>query len=424
MNKAIFGDFGNSNDDILTGKNINTLVRGAKLYQKSRAYNNIEDINHSLTIFDYNQTSDISTRRTFRENDISIHETEMMHIMASKEGNGIKGRGIAPNLNLNFATGDFENFTDNSIKALSTLINKEEFQIVVKSFCIRDIRDNREYNLETTNDNKAFKDVITSSSLNSGKGLFYLHAIGNGQLQHYENIEKNLTSENNFFKGQYDNICDQDCKKFIKTSLPSYPWSSDLCRYPTYYNNIGYRYTNMPMREALNIGEHMFLTVSTKSGLIPLNYNRSHIGGSSFASPIVGAIVGLMLEANSNLTYRDIKHILISTAKPLSKPIKIAAIRESNIQLLRNRFTNFRYTIGYKDTITNQAGYSFHIFDGFGQPDVDAAVNMARDYHKNITKENKFPDGGNSQGDYDKIKVIFKQVNKQVNETYCIDFFL
>ena len=81
------------------------------------------------------------------------------------------------------------------------------------------------------------------------------------------------------------------------------------------------------------------------------NYVMETTVGTSFASPIVTGAVALITEANPSLTWRDIKHILASTA------IKIDPTDPG--------------------WVTNGAGFHFHSFFGFGQLDIEAAVNMA-----------------------------------------------
>ena len=43
------------------------------------------------------------------------------------------------------------------------------------------------------------------------------------------------------------------------------------------------------------------------------NYT-SHFNGTSSAAPTVAGVIALMLDANPNLTWRDVKHILATTS--------------------------------------------------------------------------------------------------------------
>lgn len=78
---------------------------------------------------------------------------------------------------------------------------------------------------------------------------------------------------------------------------------------------------------------------------------RIEFGGTSSAAPLVAGIVALMLEANPNLTWRDVQHILAKTA------VKVAT-------------TN-------NDWVRNSAGYWINHNFGFGRVDAAAAVKVA-----------------------------------------------
>ncbi|HMO91153.1 MAG TPA: S8 family peptidase, partial [Pirellulaceae bacterium] len=74
-------------------------------------------------------------------------------------------------------------------------------------------------------------------------------------------------------------------------------------------------------------------------------------GGTSAASPMVAGVVALMLEANPNLGWRDVQHILVETSRQVD--------------------------IGHAGWVQNGAGYRHNDFYGFGLVDAVAAVNMA-----------------------------------------------
>lgn len=76
--------------------------------------------------------------------------------------------------------------------------------------------------------------------------------------------------------------------------------------------------------------------------------------GTSSAAPLAAGIIALVLEANPNLTWRDVQHIVVKTAKKTS-PIDN----------------------GWK---TNAAGLEFNHKFGFGRMDALAMVNLAREW--------------------------------------------
>ncbi|MDY6940080.1 MAG: pre-peptidase C-terminal domain-containing protein [Cyanobacteriota bacterium] len=75
-------------------------------------------------------------------------------------------------------------------------------------------------------------------------------------------------------------------------------------------------------------------------------------GGTSSAAPLVSGVIGLMLEANPNLTWRDVQHILVETAE-------------------QNDSTDTDWT-------TNGAGHLVNHKYGFGAIDAEAVVNAAQ----------------------------------------------
>jgi subtilisin-like proprotein convertase family protein len=83
------------------------------------------------------------------------------------------------------------------------------------------------------------------------------------------------------------------------------------------------------------------------------NYT-SDFGGTSSSTPLVAGVVALMLQANPDLTWRDIRHILVETA-------------EQNDP-------------GDEDWTTNGAGYHINHQYGFGRIDAQAAVDAAIDW--------------------------------------------
>ena len=95
------------------------------------------------------------------------------------------------------------------------------------------------------------------------------------------------------------------------------------------------------------------------------NYNSS-FNGTSSAAPTVSGVIALMLEANPNLTWRDVKHLLVTTSD------KVDASRTHNQQGL----VQYGWT-------QNSAGYEHHNWYGFGQINASAAVTAAQSYTAN-----------------------------------------
>ena len=94
------------------------------------------------------------------------------------------------------------------------------------------------------------------------------------------------------------------------------------------------------------------------------NYT-STFNGTSSAAPVAAGAIALLLEANPNLTWRDIKHILAVSATQVDANIEAKVIDEY---------------IAEPAWTTNAAGYKFHNWYGFGGIDVAAALTLAKNY--------------------------------------------
>ncbi|MDA9765784.1 S8 family serine peptidase [Gammaproteobacteria bacterium] len=92
----------------------------------------------------------------------------------------------------------------------------------------------------------------------------------------------------------------------------------------------------------------------------------SSFNGTSAAAPTVSGVVALMLEANSDLTWRDVKHILASTSDKI----------DANRATTAGGHTQYEW-------ITNAAGYQHHNWYGFGIVNAAAAIAAAESYTAN-----------------------------------------
>jgi subtilisin family serine protease len=93
------------------------------------------------------------------------------------------------------------------------------------------------------------------------------------------------------------------------------------------------------------------------------NY-MSTMNGTSSAAPNVSGAIALMLEANPSLTMRDVKHILATTSEQVDASIAPVTVDG----------------ITYHEWVTNDVGYTYHNYYGFGGVDATAAVNAAKHY--------------------------------------------
>ena len=94
------------------------------------------------------------------------------------------------------------------------------------------------------------------------------------------------------------------------------------------------------------------------------NYTAG-FNGTSSAAPTVSGVVALMLQANPDLTWRDVRHILASTSRRVNPAS--AAITAETLTLEQG-------------WVKNGAGFWYHNWYGFGLVNAAAAVAMAQSY--------------------------------------------
>lgn len=113
----------------------------------------------------------------------------------------------------------------------------------------------------------------------------------------------------------------------------------------------------------------------------------SSMNGTSAATPTLSGVVALMLAANPNLTWRDVREILRATARQIDTDYGSRDGRNARIDLLTGAATGdtsaaltdgattARLDYGWQ---TNAAGYAYSTWYGFGLVDASAAVKMAK----------------------------------------------
>ena len=94
------------------------------------------------------------------------------------------------------------------------------------------------------------------------------------------------------------------------------------------------------------------------------NYTAG-FNGTSSSAPTVSGVVALMLQANPDLTWRDVRHILASTSRRVNPAS--AAITAETLTLEQG-------------WVKNGAGFWYHNWYGFGLVNAAAAVAMAQSY--------------------------------------------
>ncbi|MEL4277678.1 S8 family serine peptidase [Shewanella xiamenensis] len=115
-------------------------------------------------------------------------------------------------------------------------------------------------------------------------------------------------------------------------------------------------------------------------GLNPLNPNcdyTSTMNGTSSAAPNTSGAVAVIMSANPDLTWRDIRYILAKTATKVDADIapKTVTIGEGEGAPVYTAIPSW---------LQNAAGFSFHNLYGFGRVNLTEAVKLAKSYAQDL----------------------------------------
>ena len=102
----------------------------------------------------------------------------------------------------------------------------------------------------------------------------------------------------------------------------------------------------------------------------------STMNGTSSAAPNASGVVSLVLSANNELTWRDVRHILASTSTQNDAENEAVTLSVGEGEF-----------VAHDGWVENAAGYKFNNLYGFGRVDAGAAVAMAKSYAVNLGDE-------------------------------------
>jgi len=298
----------------------------------------------------------------------SAHGTAVAGIIAAKGWNGIGTRGVAPNASIvslnalelsDKERSQYSGVTLQVIRLLDALVrNIEEVDIYNNSWggdptTLTDDYMLADYRLGA----KEFDTQVAYGSKfgRGGKGSIYIKSAGNSGIRSNASFEQAVTNGYWIVTGAVG-------ANGYATNY-STPGSAILVSAPGGGVNPSYtkQYAMEIVTTDLAGDERGFDRKDIYATLMPHfdvkgneNYDYTYfMNGTSAAAPNVSGVVALMLEANPNLTYRDVQIILARTAR---KP------NPDNIWE------------------TNAAGLHFNYYYGFGIVDAKAAVDMAKNF--------------------------------------------
>ncbi len=103
------------------------------------------------------------------------------------------------------------------------------------------------------------------------------------------------------------------------------------------------------------------------------NYTNT-MNGTSSATPVTTGSIAILLEANPNLTWRDVKYILAKTATKVDPDFQGVTVEVANGEKYQAEDA----------WITNAVGFHFSNWYGFGRINLAEAVKLAKNYNVNL----------------------------------------
>ncbi|HEY7119154.1 MAG TPA: S8 family serine peptidase [Tepidisphaeraceae bacterium] len=281
--------------------------------------------------FNGNDPNPIETGR------FETHGTEVAGVLAARGNNGIGVSGVAPQARfaaLRLTAGD----STDSMEAAALSWHRDTIAVYSNSWG----PDDDGIHLEGPGQQTIAALADSVAKGRGGKGNVYVWAAGNG-LQENDNVN-------------YDGYANS---RYVIAAT-----ALDDQGNQAYYAEPG----TPILISAFGGGDEPGITTTDLRGFAGDDSSDyfDDFGGTSAAAPQVSGVVALMLQANPNLTWRDVKHILVDTA-------------------IKNDPTDDGWQL-------NGAGRWVNDKYGFGQVDADAAVQAARTW-SNVAPETQVTSG-------------------------------
>lgn len=249
------------------------------------------------------------------------HGTAVGGVIAARDNNGIGGHGVAPRASL---VGYNALLSDEDRDVLDAMVrDKNKNDIYNNSW---GASDNGHFNAPTSG--TAHINTILEGIRNgrNGRGVIYTFAAGNGgHLGDYSALDGNVS---------------------VLGAIPVCATNASGLRAP--YSEPGPNLIVCAPSSDLGAGRSALPDVMT-TGL--QNGYREDFNGTSAATPMVSGVIALMLQANPNLTWRDVPLILAKSARQVDPG-----------------------NAGW----TRYGGYHYNHEYGFGVANATAAVQLAR----------------------------------------------
>ncbi|WP_413557782.1 S8 family peptidase [Bdellovibrio sp. HCB209] len=306
------------------------------------------------------------------------HGTAVAGIVAAVAGNGKGGRGVAPKAALSIAN-FMSALTSTAESVLLNQADGNDFDISNMSWGIK------QYQKTAVSANYEAQLKTGVTTFRNGRGAIYIKSGGNSYYEQCNGQPNDVCLGNSNFDGENVNPY-----QIMVGALTAQGYSANYSSPGAnlWISGFGGMYGDSAPailttdrtgcvrgRSATNAGSSIAFE-NGGSGNSGCNYSVTFNGTSSAAPTVTGA-VALLLEANPNLTWRDVKYILAKTA------LAVDYVTTGSIPYPGGTTANRGVPAGYSWELpwrVNGAGFKFQNWYGFGKVDIDAAVAMAKSY--------------------------------------------
>ncbi|MDE0001425.1 MAG: S8 family peptidase [Rhodospirillaceae bacterium] len=321
--------------------------------------------------FAFETSAGSSPADPFNHNILGDHGTSVAGVAAAVANNGLGGRGVAPGVELRGYNVGAVLFADVEMQMFSSLgaSSRDPDSSGVDIF-------NMSFGSEVPSGNSA-EDFVSlmklgTGELRSGRGALYVKAAGNDfsfcRPQHPLNADVGCASANSDPDNNlpYLIVVGAFNANDVKSSYSSAGANLWVVA-PA--GEIDMQHPGIVTTDQAGIDAGFSLLDAGLPAGGPPDAHGDYIasfGGTSAATPATAGAIAILLGANPDLTWRDVKHILAASARKIDPEIEaVRAAFNGTPQILQHAWQ------------TNAAGYSFHNWYGFGAVAVDAAVAMA-----------------------------------------------
>ena len=309
------------------------------------------------------------------------HGTSVSGLVAAEGGNGIGIRGVAPDVALRGY--NFLNAVDQltaligSLGASSFLPNSSDVDIFNLSWGSAGSR--------PQNPDALTEQIFShgTRSLRSGLGAIYIKSAGNG-FHRCRSLERPINETIGCVSSSGDDInnlpypivvgaFNADGRRSSYSSAGPNLWISapggEYGRSKPALASVDQMGWKRGSAAILNPVYDREAPLDGESAANPDGDYMARMNGTSAAAANVTGAVAVLLQEAADLTWRDVKYILAKTARRIDPDI--GSVQETfgaNARTLRLAWTE------------NAAGYAYHDWYGFGALDLDAAMELAREY--------------------------------------------